>query len=117
MVADDDGDLREALRYALEIAGYRVLSAADGQEAVALFREHQALVDTVILDLIMPRMSGAQALAELRSMRSDVPVIVLSGYITPDMIEHLRSRGVLSLLQKPCSLERLLEEVNHAMAH
>ena len=75
LVADDDPDIREILRLYLENAGYRVVEAADGQEALeAIGAQH---VDLCLLDIMMPRMDGYQALKHIRQ-DSPMPVIIIS---------------------------------------
>ena len=75
LVVDDDGHIREVVRFSLEQAGYRVLEAADGRAAVTLFREHP--VDVVVLDIIMPEQDGLEVCRRLRE-RSQVPILFLS---------------------------------------
>lgn len=75
LIADDDPDIREVLRLYLENAGYRVVEAADGQEALeAVAAQH---VDLCLLDIMMPRLDGYQTLKRLRESNS-LPVIIIS---------------------------------------
>ena len=67
----------------LERIGFAVVEAEDGERAVAAFRERAADLVAVVLDLTMPRMGGVQALTELRRIRGDVPVLMISGYEEP----------------------------------
>jgi two-component system, OmpR family, response regulator len=75
LVVDDDGHIREVVRFALEKAGHRVLEAADGRAALALFREQPC--DVVVLDIIMPEQDGLEVCRKLRE-RSQVPILFLS---------------------------------------
>jgi two-component system OmpR family response regulator len=75
LVVDDDGHIREVVRFSLEQAGHRVLEAADGAAAVRLFREQP--VDVVVLDIIMPEQDGIEVCRRLRE-RSQVPILFLS---------------------------------------
>jgi len=75
LVVDDDGHIREVVRFSLEQAGYRVLEAADGRAAVALFRDQP--IDVVVLDIIMPEQDGLEVCRRLRE-RSQVPILFLS---------------------------------------
>src|SRR5262245_52126112 len=75
LVVDDDGHIREVVRFSLEQAGYRVLEAADGRAAVTLFRAQP--VDVVVLDIIMPELDGIDVCRRLRE-RSQVPILFLS---------------------------------------
>ena len=75
LVADDERDIREVLRLYLENAGYRVLEAGDGEEALAVLVDQH--VDLCLLDIMMPRLDGYQVLKRLREA-SNIPVIVIS---------------------------------------
>jgi two-component system OmpR family response regulator len=75
LVVDDDGHIREVVRFGLEQAGYRVLEAADGRAAVALFQAQP--IDVVVLDIIMPEQDGIEVCRRLRE-RSQVPILFLS---------------------------------------
>jgi two-component system, OmpR family, response regulator len=75
LVADDDGHIREVVRFALEKAGHTVIEAADGAAAIRLFGENS--VDVVVLDIIMPELDGIEVCRKLRQ-RSEVPILFLS---------------------------------------
>ena len=82
LLAEDEPLVRRVARVALERLGYTVLEACDGLEAVARLREHAERVDLAVLDLSMPRMGGLEALAELRRLAPDLPVILTSGHFS-----------------------------------
>jgi PAS domain S-box-containing protein len=80
LVAEDEASLRHLTAMVLERLGYTVLLARDGQEAVDVFRVDPARVDLVILDLVMPRFGGRDALAHMRSLRPDLRALFVTGY-------------------------------------
>src|SRR5262245_23295877 len=80
LVADDEELIRALLGLALRGEGLRAWVAADGPEAVELFRQHQADVGVALLDVRMPGLDGPQALARMRELRPDLPCIFLTGY-------------------------------------
>ncbi|MEW6321074.1 MAG: ATP-binding protein [Acidobacteriota bacterium] len=80
LVADDEPGVRDLTRDVLEGFGYRVVTAADGTEACALFDRHREEIAAVILDLVMPRFGGAEALGRMRAVRPDLPAVLCSGY-------------------------------------
>jgi PAS domain S-box-containing protein len=80
LVVDDERSIRASTGMLLEGFGYEVLTAADGVEAVEVFGAESARIGAVLLDLTMPRMSGVEALAEIRRMAPDVPIVLTSGY-------------------------------------
>jgi CheY-like chemotaxis protein len=84
LLAEDEPLVRRIARTALERAGYAVVEACDGLEAVACLREGGEPVDLAVLDLSMPRMGGLEALAELRRIAPGLPVILTSGHFNED---------------------------------
>jgi signal transduction histidine kinase len=80
LVAEDEPSVRRFLRSALEKLGYRVIEARDGVEAREVFAARGHEVDVVLLDFTMPRRGGLDALADIRSLRPDVPAILASGH-------------------------------------
>jgi len=75
LIVDDDSHIREVVRFALDKAGYRIVEAGDGRQALELFDQHQP--DLVVLDIIMPEMDGTEVCRQLRS-RSKIPIVFLS---------------------------------------
>ncbi len=115
LVAEDDATVRAVAKMALEQEGFEVLEAADGRQAVSAFRENSDEIDLVLLDLAMPRMGGEEALREIRSLRSDVGIILTSGYSLRDISKRFTSQGLDGFLQKPYRHSSLLKEVKRAM--
>jgi len=107
LVVDDDAEVRELLRLALEAAGYRMAAAADGREALHYLRAH-AQTCVILLDVMLPRMDGAAFLAALRRDRSLawIPVLVISGAMDArERARRWRARGVLC---KPLDLDAVV---------
>ncbi|HUJ74478.1 MAG TPA: response regulator, partial [bacterium] len=111
LVVDDEASIRSVARRMLLHLGFEVLEAADGQEAVDTLRAHRDQVKLVVLDLTMPRMSGAETLRQMRSVRQDVPVILMSGYNEKVALDRLVGRNLGGFLQKPFKLEQLRERM------
>jgi two-component system, cell cycle sensor histidine kinase and response regulator CckA len=114
LVAEDQEMVRTVVVRMLEAAGYHVLTAADGVEAVAIFREHKDEIALALLDIVMPNMGGAVASAEIRAVRPDVPVLFTSGYSDADRFKGEVS-GPWDLLIKPYSRGDLIERVRAAI--
>jgi len=110
LVAEDDEMLRRLTTSVLRSFGYAVLEASDGEEAVALFREHQG-IDLVLSDVVMPKMNGKEAFQEMRKIRPDIPALFTSGYTR----EVINTRGILDegldLVMKPVSPLELVRRV------
>lgn len=101
LVVEDEDVVRDYARAVLERAGYRVLTASDGGEGLAIFAEHRAEIDAVLLDLTMPRLDGPQVLRELRSQARDIPVLVMSGFADEEVAIRFEGIGANGFIRKP----------------
>ncbi|HRE30263.1 MAG TPA: response regulator [Anaerolineales bacterium] len=114
LVADDETDTLDLLEITLGRAGYRVLRALNGREALDLARSERP--DLVILDIMMPQLSGLDVLAALRADGAPTPVIVFSARGRADDLAAGIEAGAVQYLVKPTSRDRLLEAVRVALA-
>jgi PAS domain S-box-containing protein len=115
LVVDDEAHVRAVAALALEKSRFTVLTAANGNEAVAVFREHAKTVRAVLLDLTMPHMDGAATVNELRLIKPDVRVVLSSGYTEEDATRHFTDRELIGFLKKPYALKDLLAAVRGAL--
>jgi len=107
LLVEDDPLVRLATRRALESIGYAVVSAADGAEAVELFRPKPREFAVVMLDMVMPRMDGRATYLALRAIRADVPVLLTTGYARNEEVQAILDLGVRAFLPKPADVESL----------
>jgi PAS domain S-box-containing protein len=114
LLVDDEAMLRDLGRTILENAGYRVLIAEDGRDAVALYRRERQRIDLVILDLTMPHLSGRDALGLLREINPHVQVLMTSGYSAEEKIPS-GIEGVMGFIPKPYRQKDLLHTVRSAL--
>jgi two-component system, cell cycle sensor histidine kinase and response regulator CckA len=112
LVVDDEPLLRRVAGKLLEKLGYRVIEAASGQSALEIFQEKGTEIDLVLLDLIMPGLSGFQTLERLRAMNPEVAVLVCSGH--GDAEDQQLPPGV-NFLSKPYPLEILSQRVSETL--
>jgi nitrogen-specific signal transduction histidine kinase/CheY-like chemotaxis protein len=115
LVVDDEQDVREMLSTLLPRFGLDVLLAAQGNEATALLRKHSEEVTAVLLDLTMPEMGGEEALEEIRRIRPDVPVILMSGYTEHYASTRVQSADRTDFLQKPFTNEELRDVLHRVL--
>jgi len=115
LVVDDDEAVREVSQAFLERAGYAVLTATDGRFGVDLLRARGDEIDAVVLDLTMPEMGGEETLLEMHRLRSDLPVVLISGYQDEAAVKRLLDRGASAILYKPYAPEDLIERVGTAL--
>jgi len=115
LLVDDEPTIRAILRQGLEIAGFRVIEAGDGVEAVGAFIRHRTTISLVLLDLTMPRMGGEDAFEEIRKLAPEIPVVLMSGYSEMEATSVLASKGLAGFLAKPCSIKDALAVVRKAL--
>jgi PAS domain S-box-containing protein len=115
LLADDEPMIRNLGRTILEDEGYRVLLAADGEEAIEVFQREMGRVDLVILDLTMPRLSGRDACRRLIEIDPHVRVLMSSGYAS-DTAGAIREAGVRGFVAKPYRPADLAAAVRSALA-
>ena len=115
LLAEDEEMVRHLTTKMLTSAGYRVLSAANGAEAVALFERNAADIELVLLDQVMPDMRGGEAARRILQMRPQTPVMFMSGYSDPLVQAEFASSERATLLQKPFDADTLLQAVRRAL--
>ena len=115
LLAEDNADARQVYRDILEGAGYAVITAVDGNDAVDAFRQHAGEVRMVILDVVMPKKNGSQVLDEIRALRPEVRYLFSSGY-TADIIQVKgKLEAGLHFLPKPALPNELLSRVREIL--
>lgn len=115
LVADDEDDVREVVSAMLRSFGYRVIEARNGVEAVELFRERHREISLVLLDLMMPWMTGDRAYAEMRRICPWVRALLASGYDESERIREIVAEGFQGFLQKPFRRGDLGRKVEEAL--
>jgi CheY-like chemotaxis protein len=116
LVIDDEPLLLGVLKRMLAFLGYDVLGAGSGEEGLAAYREHRDEVDLVILDALMPGMSGAECFRRLRELDPSVRAVVATGTAFDDSVTAMLDRGVVAVLEKPFGTEALGKVVQEALA-
>lgn len=111
LLVEDDDDVRELTKDLLEEVGYRVITAVDGQDAVEKFAHHHDAVQLVILDIIMPKMSGKEAYNRIVEMAPEVRVIFVSGYTADVVTGNILINNDCAVLAKPINPKDLLSKV------
>jgi len=112
LVVDDQEHIRDFARYALELCGHRVLTAASGPEAVELFTEQASKISAILLDLTMPGMSGDKVLEHLRAINPHVRTIISSGHMRDDVVKVVPEGSFSAYLQKPYMIDHLQKMVD-----
>jgi DNA-binding NtrC family response regulator len=115
LLADDDDAVRNITQIMLKGAGYKVISASDGQEAVQLYKKCLSDIDMVMLDVVMPKVSGTEAFKQIREIQADVRVLFASGYDSGTLQTDFVDDKDVQFIQKPYSREPLLSKIRDVL--
>jgi CheY-like chemotaxis protein len=116
LVVDDEEAVRTATTAILRDIGFAALTAADGREGVEVFKKNAVDIVCILLDLTMPQMGGEEAFRLLRQLRSDVRVILMSGYNEQQITREFVGKGLAGFLQKPFTREALAAKLHELLA-
>ena len=108
LVVDDETSLLEVARKTLEENGYKVLTARDGTEALAVYAEHKNKIDAVVMDMVMPYLDGTATIRAIQRINPEAKIIASSGLSANDKTFDAASEGVRIFLKKPYTAEKLL---------
>ena len=113
LITDDDRDLRETLREALERRGFRTLAAGDGEEALEIVRSEP--VHLLLLDMYMPRMSGLETIRRVKQIAETLPCILMSGELDDRLAEEALRARAFRVFSKPVRFSDLTGTVQLAL--
>ena len=117
LVVEDETHLADGLSYNLEAEGYHVTTVGDGPSALKIIEENDSDVDLVIMDLMLPGMSGYAVCEEIRNLGCDVPILILSARTLSEDRTRGFDVGANQYLTKPFDLDELLSRVKNLMTH
>jgi len=122
LLVDDEQIVLNVGRKMLEVLGFKVITAANGADAVEIFRKDRELTDEgperiicIVLDLVMPVMGGEKALLKLRQIDPDIPVVIISGYPEDIIKKKLKSQVIQQVVMKPFEMGLLCKKIMEAM--
>ena len=115
LIVEDEASTREGLADISTSLNYKVLTAADGLEALDVYEANKDDIDLIVSDMIMPKMSGSELYDELKSRYSSVKLIVLTGYPLDQGGQELLSQGIVDFIQKPVLVEDFAEAIQAAL--
>ncbi|MEA3332145.1 MAG: PAS domain S-box protein [Pseudomonadota bacterium] len=115
LLVDDEAIVREVNEEILSELGHRVFSAGNGRQALEIYQKKGDEIDLVILDMIMPEMSGAEVFAQLKELNPKVKVLLASGYSVEGQSAKIMAQGCSGFMQKPFTLELLSNKINEIL--
>jgi PAS domain S-box-containing protein len=116
LFVDDEKMIIDVGQELLQELGYDVLTASNGQDAIEIYRQKSAQIDLVIMDLIMPGLSGGETFDRLKKINSQVKVLLSSGYSINGQAAKILERGCDGFIQKPFNLNQLSEKIQGIIA-
>ncbi len=114
LVAEDEGSIREVTVSTLETYGYRVITAEDGAEAVALYAENMDKIKVILMDMMMPVMDGQTSIRAIRGINPEVKIIAVSGLTEKDRLANIADH-TKAFLPKPYTAEKLLKTIHEVL--
>ena len=114
LVAEDDQGVRGLIKVTLEKAGYTVMEATNGEDAINIFKDNKDVIQILLFDVIMPKKNGIEAYEEIKLIRPDVKAMFLSGY-PADIIEKYKLDKYLAFVSKPVSPTEILKKLRETL--
>ena len=115
LIIDDEEDVRDVTRTMLETINFKVHTASNGQDGIKFFRKNYRKIDVILIDMTMPDMRGEDVFKEMRTISSDVPVIISSGYSEHDVKRRFSKRDVATFIHKPYQMKTLIDKISTIM--
>lgn len=114
LVVDDEAAIRESTKTSLETYNYKVMTASDGIEAIAVYVQHRAKISLVVIDLMMPTMDGPTTIRTLQKLNPQVKIVAVSGLTSNTQVASV-GNGVKAFLSKPYTTQELLKTINELL--
>jgi CheY-like chemotaxis protein len=115
LVVEDEAALREVTSRILTRSGYRVITAANGGEAIDIARQHEGEIHLLITDVVMPQMLGKETAERIRAIKPEIEVLFMSGYARPVLASQGRLDPNVALIEKPFSEVDLLGKAGQVL--
>ena len=115
LLIDDEKMILEVGRELLEELGYTVLPVIGGQQAIDVFEKNQDKVDLIIMDMIMPGMSGGETFDRLKDIKPEAKILLSSGYSVDGQATKILRRGCDGFIQKPFNMNQLAEKIQRIL--
>ena len=115
LIVDDQETIWDFLIEALQMLGYSVLLAENGLDAIEIYRANPGAIDLVLMDMIMPKVGGSQAFTQIREIDPDARILLSSGFVNEEDIQHLLKQGACGFLSKPHRLPVVVNAIRNAL--
>lgn len=112
LIVDDEDVIRDLIADVLLDRGYRVLTAANGKDAVEIVRAEKTAIDLVVLDMLMPDMDGRRTFEQMKDIVPDIRVLIATGFGREDIAHSLLQLGVCGVVSKPFHIDDLMKLID-----
>ncbi len=118
LIVDDEQDVREIFQNRLEKAGYNILTAENGEDAISTLRSEDNMVNVALIfcDIRMPKVNGIECIDFLRDQAPGIPIVVVTGYPDTEVAKDLLNKGIKHYLVKPLDKDKMLSMVEKIIA-
>ena len=118
LIVDDEQDVREIFQNRLEKAGYNILTAENGEDAISTLRSEDNMVNVALIfcDIRMPKVNGIECIEFLRDQAPGIPIVVVTGYPDTEVAKDLLNKGIKHYLVKPLDKDKMLSMVEKIIA-
>jgi len=117
LVIEDELAALSVLTKVLSSRGFKILTASDGESAVEIFGQYTEVVDIVLLDMGLPKMSGKDVLIRIKAIKPSVKIVIASGYFESDLQADIAQDNVAAYIQKPYMLDNVIEVLRRVIPH
>ena len=111
LIVEDEQLMLRLLEKVFSRHGYHVFAAADGEQAIEVYRCYKLRIDIVLLDVGLPKMTGWQVLSKMKDENPDVRIVIASGYLKPELKSQMSRAGIQHFIGKPYMLHELVETI------
>lgn len=115
LVVDDEAKLRQIIRVGLAAEGFVVLEAGDAEEALRICKEHPDPIHLILIDVVLPRMSGLELAPRVVELRPEIQVILMSGYPDERILLHASLNPNVPFFHKPFTLDALVSKIQEML--
>ncbi len=115
LIVDDEYNIRSIMKEIMEMNGFRVFTAGNGEEGVDIVRKHKGQIDLVILDMVMPIMDGRTAFLEMKKIDPDQKILIISGYSRREDLDEILQKGAVGFMRKPFQVFEIVNRVKEIL--
>ena len=116
LVIDDEDMLRDVLKEVLDMVGLSALFASSGPQGIELFKSHKDRIQLILIDVLMPEMSGIETYNEITAIQPDMKFVFMSGFPDNDALAIQELPGDVAFIKKPFSVQQIISQIQQMLA-